>query len=402
MKLSKRIKNTPESPIRKLESVARSAKARGVKVYHLNIGQPDIKTPPQMVNFLKKADIHHLVYTESQGNRELIKTIVKYYHKLGAKDITEDNVIVTVGGSEAIQWCFFATCETEDEVLVFEPFYTNVGGYARMADVKLKPITCRIEDGFHLPSNKVIESKITKKTKAVYLCNPNNPTGTYYSPAEVKRLYQFCLKHNLYLIIDEVYRDFIYQRAKLSTALNFEKKSKKGRMIIVDSFSKRYSLCGIRVGYIVCRNKELIQNVLKFGQARLSVGDLDQQIAKKMDQVPADYLKKVKREYQGRREIIYQGLKKIPGAVFTKPEGAFYYVAKLPVGDADKFCKWLLADFNHQKETVMLAPANGFYLSKGSGKEEVRIAYVLKKGDLKRAMEVLKRAVDRWNSRLKN
>ncbi|MBU1131565.1 pyridoxal phosphate-dependent aminotransferase [Patescibacteria group bacterium] len=397
MKLSQRIKNTPESPIRKLEPAARSAKARGIKIYHLNIGQPDIKTPNQMVSWLKKTNIHHLAYTESQGNRQLIKSIVKYYHQLGAKDITEDNVIITAGGSEAIQWCFFSICEIGDEVMVFEPFYTNVEGYARMADVKLVPVTCKIENGFHLPSNQVIKSKITKKTKAVYLSNPNNPTGTYYSPSEVKRLYQLCLKNNLYLIVDEVYRDFIYQKVKLSTALNFEKKSQKGRMIIVDSFSKRYSLCGIRVGFMVSRNKELIQNVLKFGQARLAVGDLDQQIAGRMDQVPPDYLKKVKKEYQERREVIYQGLKKIPGAVFTKPEGAFYYVTKLPVGDADKFCEWLLTSFHHNQETVMLAPANGFYLSKGKGKEEVRIAYVIKKSGLRKAMVMLKLAVEKWN-----
>jgi aspartate aminotransferase len=241
---------------------------------------------------------------------------------------------------------------------------------------------------------------LSKKTKAVYLCNPNNPTGTYYSHSEIKRLYQFCLQHNLYLIGDEVYRDFVYQQKRPTTALNLEKRSKKGQIIIVDSFSKRYSLCGIRVGCLVCRDKSFIQQVLKYGQARLSAGDLDQSIALRMEQVPSNYLKRVKKEYQERREIVYQGLSKIKGAYFSQPEGAFYNIVKLPVKNADKFCKWLLTDFRDKKETVMLAPANGFYLSKNKGQEEVRLAFVINQKALKRAMEILKKAVFKWRQGL--
>lgn len=394
MKLSKRVIEAPESPIRKLEAIVRQAK--GIKVLHLNIGQPDIESPRVMIDWLKKADIHHLSYAESQGSRLLIKEIVKYYHKLGAADINEDNVIVTLGGSEGILWSFMALADCGDEVLVFEPFYTNVEGYAKMADVRLVPVTCNIEDGFHLPKTKIIKSKITSKTRAIYLCNPNNPTGTFYTTEEVKSLYRFCLENNLYLIMDEVYRDFVYSRNKLSTALTLENGRQTGRMVIIDSFSKRYSLCGIRVGSIITRNQELIRNVLKFGQARLSAGDLDQQIASKMNLVPSSYFNQVKQEYAKRREIVYQGLKKIPGAVFSKPEGAFYFIVQLPVGDADKFCRWLLTDFNDNKETVMLAPANGFYLSKNLGREEVRIAYVINQKDLSRAMELLNLAVAKY------
>jgi len=397
MKLSQRINNTPSSPIRKLEAVARNAKARGIKIYHLNIGQPDIKPPAIMINWLKKSTINQIKYTESQGDRRLIGSLVKYYGRLGAADIDEDNIIITLGGSESILWSFLAVSEIGDEILVFEPFYTNLRGYASMAGIKLAAVTCKIEDGFHLPPNQVIKSKLTGKTKAVYLCNPNNPTGTFYSPAEFKRLYQFCLANNLFLICDEAYRDFVYQKVESATALNFEKKSKSGQIIVVDSFSKRYSLCGLRVGFLVCRNKELISSVLKFGQARLSAGDLDQQIAARLDVVPGSYLKRVRQEYQSRRDIIDQGLKNIPGAIFKKPAGAFYFMVKLPVGDADRFCQWLLTDFHDHKETVMLTPANGFYLTRGSGQEEVRLAYVLNKKDLKRAMIILQKAVARWN-----
>lgn len=398
MKLSERINNTNESPIRKLEGLARLTQKQGVKIYHLNIGQPDIQSPKVMTSWLKKANFHHLAYQESQGNRLLLQSLVKYYRQLGAKDIEEDNIIVTLGGSEAILWTLLATSDYSDEILVFEPFYTNVAGYASMAGINLAPITCKIENGFHLPDDKVIKAQLTKKTKAIYLCNPNNPTGTFYSRKEIERIYQFCLRHDLYLISDEVYRDFVYRQQKPETSLNLEKKGKEGQIIIVDSFSKRYSMCGIRVGCIVCRDKNFIRQVLKYGQARLSAGDLDQRIAAKLTLVPLNYFKQVKQEYHKRRDIVYKGLKKIKGAVAFKPEGAFYNIVKLPVGDADKFCSWLLSDFRHQNSTVMLTPANGFYLSLGCGKEELRIAFVINQNDLRKAMEILKIAVLKWRN----
>jgi len=399
MKLSNRVIQTPSSPIRKLESLARQVKSQGVKIYHLNIGQPDIQSPKAMVNWLRRANCHHLAYQESQGSRQLLQSLVKYYKSLGVKDIDEDNIIVTLGGSEALLWSLLAVADFGEQVLVFEPFYTNVAGYASMAGINLIPVTCKIENGFHLPDNKIIKAKLTRKTKAIYLCNPNNPTGTFYNQREMKRIYQFCLRHDLYLISDEVYRDFVYQGQKPATALNLEKKFKTGHIIIADSFSKRYSLCGIRVGFLVCRDKKFIQNVLKFGQARLSAGDLDQQIAAKLNLVTLGYFKQVKQEYQMRRDIVYLGLKKIKGAIVFKPEGAFYNIVKLPIKDADKFCSWLLSDFRYQNSTIMLTPANGFYLSSGRGKEEVRIAFVINQHDLKKAMEILKFAVLKWQKK---
>lgn len=402
MKLSQRVNNTKESPIRKLESLARITQKQGVKIYHLNIGQPDIASPKVMTSWLKTANFHHLAYQESQGNRFLLKSLVKYYNKLGAKDIDEDNIIITLGGSEAILWTLLAIADYGNEVLVFEPFYTNVLGYASMAGVNLIPVTCKIENGFHLPSNLAIKAKLSKKTRAVYLCNPNNPTGTNHSRKEVERLCQFCRRHDLYLICDEVYRDFVYGQKKPRTALNLESKNNYGRIIVIDSFSKRYSMCGIRVGCLVCRDKNFIRQVLKYGQARLSAGEIDQQIAAKLALVPPNYFKLVKQEYQKRRDIVHEWLKKIKGAVFFKPEGAFYNIVKLPVNNAEKFCHWLLSDFRHQNSTVMLTPANGFYLSRNKGFKEVRIAYVINQKDLKKAMVILKKAVESWNRMILN
>lgn len=390
MKFSKRILDMSASPIRKLVPFADGAKKKGIKVYHLNIGDPDIKTPKPMVNFLKKFPHDIIRYCNSQGEKPFLEALVWYYHNLGFKDLTTDNIIVTQGGSEAIFWTMLAICEPRDEIVVFEPFYANYNGYGYLAQVKLVPVTTSLGNGFHLPSKNEIIAKITPKTRGILICNPSNPTGTIYTRNELKMLWDIAKQFHLFLLSDEVYREFAYDGNKSYSILNWP----GSNLIVLDSLSKRYSLCGARLGCIVTRNKELIQLVLKFGQARLSAGFIDQTMAASLVKLRPDYFDKTRDEYQARRDVVIAGLKQIPGAVCQKPEGAFYLIAKLPVKNAEDFAKWLLTDFSDHGETIMVAPAAGFYATSGLGKNEVRIAYVINQKDLKRAMEILEKALE--------
>lgn len=389
MQFSKRASKTPASPIRKLVPLAEEAKKKGVKVYHLNIGDPDIKTPKVIFQGLKKFPGKIIRYANSQGEKVFLEALLSYYHKLGFTDLTSDNLIVTQGGSEAILWTMLAVCDPGEEIIVFEPFYANYAGFASMAGVRLVPITTTVTNGFHLPERKEIKKKISPQTRAILICNPNNPTGTVFSQEELKALYDLCQKYHLFLLSDEVYREFCYDDKRPYSLLNF----KGDNLGVLDSLSKRYSLCGARLGCLVTRNKELIQLVLKFGQARLSAGFLDQIMAANLTNLPKNYFDEIRKEYQARRNVVFDSLKEIPGVICQKPEGAFYLIAGLPIDDAEKFSKWLLTNFEDRGETIMLAPAAGFYMTSGLGKNEVRIAYVINQSDLKRSMEILSHAL---------
>lgn len=390
--VSGRLLKVPASPIRKLVPFAVEAKKKGVKVYHLNIGDPDIKTPEVMVNVLKNWSANPIPYGQSQGEPKFLESLVTYYNKLGYSFIKTNHIQVTTGGSEAISMAFFAVCQSGEEVIAFEPFYTNYNSYAAINGVKIVPVLTKGEAGFHLPARAEIEKKITKKTKAIIICNPSNPTGTVYTPDEIEMLVSICVKNNLFLISDEVYREFVYDGKKHVSILEFMKKY-PDKMILLDSLSKRYSLCGARLGMFVSLNKDLTDGILRMAQGRLSAGFVDQAMGEKLIEVGSSYFKGVRKEYQKRRDVLYQGLKSIPGVYLEKPEGAFYTIVKLPVKDSEDFCQWLLTDFKYKNETVMVAPAAGFYGTKGRGKDEVRIAYVLNIGDLEKAIEILRRAL---------
>ena len=393
MRFSKRAILMPPSPIRKLVPLAEEAKKKGVKVYHLNIGDPDIKTPKVMLTALRKFPSKIIRYSNSQGEKGFLEALLTYYHNLGFTDLNTDNLIVTQGGSEAVFWTMLAICEPQEEIIVFEPFYANYAGFATIAGVKLVPITTKIENGFHLPGKKEIAAQITPKTRAILICNPNNPTGTIYTQNEINVLMQLAKRFRPFLFADEVYREFCYDGKKVTSLLNFKGKN----IIVLDSLSKRYSLCGARLGCIVTRNRKLIQLVLKFAQARLSAGFVDQMMATNLTKLPKGYFDKIRKEYQVRRDIVYNGLRKIPGVVCIKPEGAFYLIVKLPVKDSEDFGRWLLTDFQDKGETVMVAPAAGFYKTEGLGKNEVRIAYVINQKDLRRAIEILAKAIKTYN-----
>ena len=368
------------------------AKRQGIKVLHLNIGDPDIKTPGVMIDVLNKWTENPIRYGQSQGEGKFIDALVSYYNSLGYGFIDGKNIQVTTGGSEAISMAFFAVCQPGEEVITFEPYYANYNSYATINGVKIVPVLTKGETGFHLPERQVIEEKITKKTKAIIICNPNNPTGTVYTRAEMEMLVSICEKNNLFLISDEVYREFVYDGKKHVSILEFMKKY-PDKMILLDSLSKRYSLCGARLGMFVSLNEDLIAGVLRIAQGRLSSGLIDQEMASKLTQVKDSYFKEVHKEYQTRRDVLYNGLKSIPGVFLEKPEGAFYTIVKLPVTDTEDFCQWLLSKFVHEKTTIMIAPAAGFYGTKGRGKNEVRIAYVLNTRDLEKAIEILRRAL---------
>jgi len=394
-KVSNRLLKVPASPIRKLVPYSNEAKRQGVKVYHLNIGDPDIKTPKVMIDVLKNWSENPIPYGQSQGELKFLESLVYYYNKLGFNFINAANIQVTTGGSEAISMAFFTICETGDEMIVFEPFYTNYNSYAAVNQIKLVPIRTYCETGFHLPDKKEIEKKINKKTKAILICNPSNPTGTVYSKKEINMLVDLAKKYSLFLISDEVYREFIYDAKKHISILDYMKKIPQ-QVVLLDSLSKRYSLCGARLGMIVSLNKEVMAGVLRIAQGRLSSGYVDQKIAEKLTEVASNYFREVKKEYQKRRDVLYSGLKKIKGVFLEKPEGAFYTIVRLPVKDSEDFCKWLLTDFRLNNETVMFAPAAGFYATPGLGKNEVRIAYVLNIHDLERSIEILERALKEY------
>lgn len=397
MKVSSRLTNVPASPIRKLASFAQEAKKQGVKVYHLNIGDPDIETPEVMIEVLQNWKTNPIGYDQSQGNPVFIDALVSYYRGLGFSFIQSSHIQVTVGGSEAIAMALFATCEAGDEVLVFEPFYANYNSYAAVTGVKLVPVLTMIATAFHLSDRKQIEAKITKRTKAILFCNPNNPTGTVYTKREIDLLVAIAKKHKLFLLSDEVYREYTYDGRGHVSLLNYMKVIPH-QAILLDSISKRYSACGLRLGTLVSLNTDIMVGVLRISQGRLSAGLIDQIVASKLTKVSRSWLNKTHAEFEKRRDVLYEGLKKIPGVTIPKPEGAFYAIVGLPVEDAEHFCQWLLTDFRDNNETFMLAPAGGFYTTQNLGKNQVRIAYVLNQKSLKRCIKLLENALAQYNT----
>lgn len=387
----------PSSPIRKLVPYAEATKARGIKVYHLNIGQPDIKTPELALDAVRNMKETVIEYSHSAGNVSYRKKLAESYKKHDIH-VSADEIIVTNGGSEAITISFMATLNEGDEVIVPEPFYANYNGFAIQTGVVIKPITSSIENDFALPSIQEFEKLITAKTKGIVICNPNNPTGYLYSEAELQQLAEIVKKHDLYIYSDEVYREFCYDGNTHLSVLNLP--GLEENAIMLDSVSKRYSMCGVRVGCIVTKNKQVLATAMKFAQARLCPPSLGQIAAEAAIDTPDSYFKEVYNEYIARRDFMVSELNKIPGVYCPNPKGAFYTVVKLPIDDADKFAQWILEEFEYNKQTVMLAPATGFYNTPGLGKNEVRIAYVLKIEDIKNAIITLKHALEVYPGRV--
>ena len=393
--ISNRGNQMPPSPIRKLVPYAEAAKKRGVKVFHLNIGQPDIATPEPILDAVRNSDFKVLEYSHSAGNESYRKKLVEYYARVGI-NITAEQIIVTTGGSEAILFGFMACCDDGDEVIIPEPFYANYNGFAVEAGVTVKPIGSTIETGFALPPIADFEKAITPKTKAIVICNPNNPTGYLYSKAEMEVLKQIILKHNLYLFADEAYREFCYEGTHTSF-MHLE--GVDDHIVLMDTISKRYSACGGRIGALVTKNTTLLNSVMKFAQARLSPPSFAQILGEAAIDLPANYFDTIKAEYKKRRDTIVKRLNAIPGVFCPNPGGAFYCMARLPVDDADVFCQWLLESFAYNGQTVMLAPATGFYGTPGMGRQEVRLAYVLNTSAINSAMDCLEKALEQYNKK---
>lgn len=382
----------PASPIRKLVPYAEAAKSRGIKVFHLNIGQPDVETPPSILAAVRNADIKVLEYSHSAGNESYRRKLVQYYKSVGI-DVTATEIMITTGGSEAIQFGFFTCLNPGDEVIIPEPFYANYNGFAVAAGVTVVPITSQIETGFALPPIADFEQKISVKTRAIIICNPNNPTGYLYSRAEMDALKTICLKHNLYLFSDEAYREFCYDGAYTS-ALHLTGLDEN--VVLMDTVSKRYSACGARLGAFVTKNKAVYNTAMKFAQARLSPPGLAQILGEAAVDLPASYFDEPKAEYKARRDLVVQRLNAMPDVFCPNPGGAFYAMARLPIDNADAFCQWLLESFSYKGKTVMLAPATGFYGTSGLGRNEVRLAYVLNRHDLAEAMDCLEVALQQY------
>ena len=391
--LSRRAARMPASPIRKLAPLAETAKSRGTRVYHLNIGQPDIETPACMLDRLRQLDAKVIEYSPSSGTPEFIRSLQRYYERRLGIPLHPREILATTGGSEAILFAFMACADEGDDILVVEPFYANYRAFATMAGLNPVPVTARGRDGFHLPPREVWERALTPRTRLVILCNPNNPTGTVYSREELEMVAGFCRDHGLFLVSDEVYREFVYDGRKATSALELE--DARDFVILVDSLSKRYSACGIRLGALVTRNGDVYDACLRMAQGRLSPPGLAQFIAVGAESLGDEYTQEVVKEYQRRRDVLYEGLTAIPGVFLQKPEGAFYCIARLPVENAEDFAVWLLTDFEHEGATVMVAPANGFYASP-LGTSEIRIAYVLKEDDLRTAVRLLSEALKRY------
>jgi len=394
--VSSRGLSTPASPIRKLAPFAEKAKAEGIKIYHLNIGQPDISTPPEFYQALHGFKEKVLAYNPSQGIDPLRQSLERYYHRNGFEQIQKQDILVTTGGSEAVLFSMMAVASPGEEILTFEPFYPNYNGFAHMAGVHLVPIQTDPETGYRLPSRKTIEEKISSKTRAILICSPNNPTGTILSQSELEQIQSLALKHNLFVLSDEVYREFTFD-GKHTGILSFPDLSKHA--ILMDSLSKRYSLCGARIGCIVSKNAEVMQTVLKFGQARLCPPTLEQTAAAAVVDAGDNYFKEMTREYKKRRDTIYESLTNISGVFCKMPQGAFYLMVTFPVDDIEDFCRWMLTDFHLKKETTMVAPGPGFYRTEGKGKCEARIAYVLNSDDLKKAVHILKEGLSVYNKK---
>jgi len=394
--LSKRGTEMPSSPIRRLVPFADQAREKGKHVYHLNIGQPDIKTPDSFRNAVKNFNLPVLEYGPSAGLTSLRKKLAEYYNRFDI-NVTHENILVTTGGSEAIIFALMAVCDPGDEVIIPEPFYTNYNGFAVEAGVNVVPVTSYIKDDFQLPPIQSIADKITGKTRAIMICNPNNPTGYVYSKEELEKLREIVLEKNIFLFADEVYREFVYDGEEHHSVMNL--KGIEDRTIMLDSVSKRYSACGARIGMIVCRNAEIIETCLNFGMARLCPPTIEQVGTEAGIDTPAEYIQDVIKEYTERRNVMVEALQKMPGVIAPNPKGAFYLVVKLPVDNADRFATWLLTDFDIDNETVMIAPANGFYSTCGYGENEVRIAYVLNVEDIKKAMKILDEGLKKYPGR---
>lgn len=396
LKISNRGQQMPPSPIRKLVPFAENAKKKGIRVYHLNIGQPDIETPKSVLDAVRHSDFKILEYSHSAGNESYRRKLVSYYKKQGIH-IDYSQILITTGGSEAILFGFMACLDPGDEVIIPEPFYANYNGFAVAAGVQVVPITSHIETGFALPPVEDFEKVITTRTRAIVICNPNNPTGYLYSKEELEVLKQIALKHNLYLFADEAYREFCYGATHFS-AMQLE--GVDNHVVLMDTISKRYSACGGRIGAFITRNKELYNAAMKFAQARLSPPSFAQIAGEAAIDLPDDYFDVTRAEYQTRRDIIVKRLNAMDQVFCPNPGGAFYAMARLPIDDSDRFCQWLLESFSHNNETVMLAPATGFYGTAGIGKQEVRLAYVLNTNDIEKAMDCLEIALREYPGRI--
>jgi aspartate aminotransferase len=394
--LSKKAQAMPASPIRKLVPFADAAKKRGIKVYHLNIGQPDIESPKEALDAVKNNNLKVVAYAKSGGNDSLREGLAGYYQRIGIQ-VEAADINITNGGSEALQIALSVTCDPDDEVIVFEPFYTNYNSFALQNDVKLVPITTHIEDGFALPPMSEVEKHITPKTKGVVICNPGNPTGCLYTKEALLELGEIAKKYGLFIFADEVYREFCYTDAPHFSCMHIPGLAQN--VILLDSVSKRYSLCGARIGYLVSRNKEVMAAVMRYAQARLCSPSYGQIAAEGALDAPASYFKAVRDEYIHRRDVLIDGLQKMKGVVAPRPMGAFYAAAQLPVDDSEKFAKWLLEEFSYNGETVMVAPMAGFYATPGLGRNQIRLAYVLKEEDLRHALVCLEKALETYPGR---
>lgn len=393
MKYSNRVSSMQASPIRKLVPIAQEAKDKGIKVYHLNIGQPDIKTPKGFFDAVKNFDSEVLEYAVSQGIPELISALQDYY-KTYDMHFEKDELLVTNGGSEALLFTMMAICDPGDNILVPEPFYTNYNGFGQSVNIEVNPITTKAENGFHLPSKEEIVSRINDKTRAILLSNPGNPTGAIYTTEELHMIAEIAKENGLWIVSDEVYREFVYDGLEYTSFGNI--KEVEDRVIIIDSVSKRYSACGARIGSIASKNKGLIAEILKLCQGRLCVPTLEQIGAVALYKTPASYFKEVNEEYRHRRDVLYNELMKVEGVICEKPTGAFYIVAKLPVENAEDFVIWMLKEFSKDNETVMVTPAEGFYATPGLGRDEVRLAYILNEKDLHKAAVLLKEGLEQY------
>lgn len=393
MRYSERITTMQSSPIRKLAHIASSAKAKGIKIYHLNIGQPDIKTPKVFFEAVKNFNNEVLEYAVSPGLPELISSLQQYYTTYNM-DFESDEILVTNGGSDALLFALMATCDPKDNILVPEPFYSNYNGFSQSINVNITPITTKAEEGFHLPSKEKIQSLITSKTKAILISNPGNPTGTVYTKKELYMISEIAKENDLWIISDEVYREFVYDGLEYTSFGNI--KEVEDRVIIIDSVSKRYSACGARIGSIASKDKTIIAGILKLCQGRLCVSTLDQVGSVELYNTPSSYFTEVNNEYKNRRDVLYNELIKVKGVICKKPAGAFYIVAKLPIENAEDFVIWMLTDFNKDGETVMACPAEDFYATPGLGRDEIRLAYVLKEDDLHKAVIILKEGLEKY------
>ncbi len=389
VKISRRGREIQGSPIRKLTAIAEARKKQGIHVYHLNIGQPDLPTPLPVLEAVHKISRQTIEYAPSNGLPESLKAWKKYFGHFGIL-FDESELIVTTGGSEAITLAMCAVCDTDDEIIVFEPTYANYNGFAGIANVKLKAIPTSIENGFHLPSEEVIESFVTNRTRAILYCSPSNPSGTIYSREEMQRLVNLALKHGLFILSDETYREFAYEKKAISIA---DFPQVRDRAIVLESCSKKFNVCGARIGVLASHNKEIASTTLKFCQARLSVATIEQLAMVPLLENPEPYTRPLVEEFKRRRNLVCAELKTIPGVVSYIPEGAFYIVVGLPVKDAEHFSRWLIEKFEYERETVLLAPAQGFYVTPGKGINEVRLAFMLKIDDLKRSLKILREAL---------